>query len=528
MLNRITLIFLINSINSLSLSNKKIHQNEVDVVMFVNGNTILNVSLLSDFNTNSQQCIVTVNQIKDGNHTFGEKIIQDSAKLAAKGSALIINTPNNEYLGNFIVTVIFLSSDVNDSKAFQYYKSFSFLITFDRQLNFKTSIYTENLNNTSKEISKIRDSYGARVYILVILSIYSSFVLLLLILRVKPTFKHGYEGTDNVKGEKFLRSMHENTQTRNLLEQLRNENYRKRAWEIYNSVSKNKLRITDSEREERTLKYLHKKILRLKTRKQSIFYSARLQSNSISVPDSIDTSIPLIFKLNKQNTLSVNTSTEALKNQDFLIKNEFEQTTKKLRDWAKSFEAKFRLKFSNRLEAVNKIEQGDLNKNFLHVNYKKFQCGKSLKNTASTSELKTEQANSFDFNFDATNSNLSLYKAPKPFISVGDTREENYLKDGSHSQLSTPTSVVRKLSISSSVKSSLNSKDVLITDTSQRHQRSINRHINRGLQLFNAKLNKNETFLSDISNEKSANIENGIRFLLTPSDSPIFQPKVKE
>ena len=125
-----------------------------------------------------------------------------------------------------------------------YLKSFWFLITFDQQLNFKTPIHTENLNNKSiKEISKIHDSYGATVYILVIFPIYSSFVLLLLILRIKPTFKHGYEGTDNVKGEKFLRSMYENTQTRNLLEQLRNENYRKRAWEIYNSVSKNKMRI---------------------------------------------------------------------------------------------------------------------------------------------------------------------------------------------------------------------------------------------------------------------------------------------
>ena len=125
-----------------------------------------------------------------------------------------------------------------------YLKSFWFLITFDQQLNFKTPIHTENLNNKSiKEISKIHDSYGATVYILVIFPIYSSFVLLLLILRIKPTFKHDYEGTDNVKAEKFLRSMYENTQTRNLLEQLRNENYRKRAWEIYNSVSKNKMRI---------------------------------------------------------------------------------------------------------------------------------------------------------------------------------------------------------------------------------------------------------------------------------------------
>jgi hypothetical protein len=85
------------------------------------------------------------------------------------------------------------------------------------------------IKKTIKSEKFNKNSTSAKMYIWVIISIYSTFVLLLLILRVKPILKGGTENTDRVKGEKFLRSMHEYTHTRRILEQLRNEAYRKKA-----------------------------------------------------------------------------------------------------------------------------------------------------------------------------------------------------------------------------------------------------------------------------------------------------------
>jgi hypothetical protein len=356
------------------------------------------------------------------------------------------------------------------------------------------------------------------MYIWVIISIYSTFVLLLLILRVKPILKGGTENTDRVKGEKFLRSMHENTHTRRILEQLRNEAYRKKAWEIYNSNSNNENKTAVSEREEKTLKNLHKKIHQLKSRKQSIFYSASLHSPTGPHSGASALSEPLISKdNNKQNPLSASRLIDELKNQDSLqISN--------LRDWAKNFEFKFRTKFSNQNEIANKIRNKAGKKSFHQPNGQNFD--KSLRNISSATEFKTEnirENSTVTFNFDTVNSNLSLNKSSIPFIRIGNHT----------SYLSTPTTEKRNLSISSSNKSStLNSKEILPIDQQNRKLTSKNNR-GGGLTFLSAKSmssrsqSKNEIQLLELYNEKSSSSEKGIRFVLTPSDSPIFQPKVK-
>jgi hypothetical protein len=229
----IFIIFMISRTNSISVFNNK-RINEADILMFVYESTIINVSLKTDYNfeiNKKHQYTVAVNQIINfTNKSLKEdEIIQNSAKLAAKGCALIINTSGKEDLENTIATVIYLSVNLNKSEEIENYKSFLFLISFDRPLNvnIKKTIKSEKFNKNST--SATYDFHGAKMYIWVIISIYSTFVLLLLILRVKPILKGGTENTDRVKGEKFLRSMHENTHTRRILEQLRNEAYRKKA-----------------------------------------------------------------------------------------------------------------------------------------------------------------------------------------------------------------------------------------------------------------------------------------------------------
>jgi len=206
---------------------------------------------------------------------------------------------------------------------------------------------------------------------------------------------------------------------------------------------------------------------------------------------------------------------DELKNQDSLqISN--------LRDWAKNFEFKFRTKFSNQNEIANKIRNKAGKKSFHQPNGQNFD--KSLRNISSATEFKTEnirENSTVTFNFDTVNSNLSLNKSSIPFIRIGNHT----------SYLSTPTTEKRNLSISSSNKSStLNSKEILPIDQQNRKLTSKNNR-GGGLTFLSAKSmssrsqSKNEIQLLELYNEKSSSSEKGIRFVLTPSDSPIFQPK---
>ena len=208
----VLMFIIISKISGNSIFDNKRKTNHTDIIMFVNGNKIVNVSLMSDFNfenNKNNKYIVTVNQIIDQNYKSlnEDEIIQNSAKLAAKGCALIINTSNKEDLGNIIATVVNLSVESNETQ--DLYKSFLFLITFDQPLNVNIKKTIKSEKFTQNSTSTQYDFHGASMYIWVIISIYSTFVLLLLILRVKP--KGGTEATDRVKGEKFLRNMHENT-----------------------------------------------------------------------------------------------------------------------------------------------------------------------------------------------------------------------------------------------------------------------------------------------------------------------------
>ena len=517
----VLMFIIISKISGNSIFDNKRKTNHTDIIMFVNGNKIVNVSLMSDFNfenNKNNKYIVTVNQIIDQNYKSlnEDEIIQNSAKLAAKGCALIINTSNKEDLGNIIATVVNLSVESNETQ--DLYKSFLFLITFDQPLNVNIKKTIKSEKFTQNSTSTQYDFHGASMYIWVIISIYSTFVLLLLILRVKP--KGGTEATDRVKGEKFLRNMHENTHTRHILEQLRNENYRKKAWEIYNSDSNKKNETIVSEREEKTLRNLHKKIHELKSRKHSIFYSASIHSPTEQTSDASALSVPLIVKnTNKKTSVSTSKLMDEMKNTESLqISN--------LRDWAKNFETKFRAKFSNENEILNKSKNETCGKNVLRVNRLNYE--KSLKNTSSASDFKTDlsrENSTVAFNFDTLNSNISLNKTPIPFKKIGDNT----------SYLLTPASNIRNLSISSSNKSStLSSKEIL--PASQQNLNLTNKnnnYNNRGLPFLSSKdisprsQKKKEIQLFEMNNEKNASYDKGIRFLLTPSDSPIFQSKVK-
>jgi hypothetical protein len=116
---------MISRTNSISVFNNK-RINEADILMFVYESTIINVSLKTDYNfeiNKKHQYTVAVNQIINfTNKSLKEdEIIQNSAKLAAKGCALIINTSGKEDLENTIATVIYLSVNLNKSEEIENY-----------------------------------------------------------------------------------------------------------------------------------------------------------------------------------------------------------------------------------------------------------------------------------------------------------------------------------------------------------------------------------------------------------------------
>jgi hypothetical protein len=127
-------------------------------------------------------------------------------------------------------------------------------------------------NETIKSKLKKYDDYdakGAKMYICVVLSLYSISLILLLLSRIKPATKKYKEDKDRERAEFLIKSMQEQTVTKGILEQLSNKEYRDKLWSIYLSHRKNSISCSDVnnrhfQNERNTLKNLEKKIETLK------------------------------------------------------------------------------------------------------------------------------------------------------------------------------------------------------------------------------------------------------------------------
>jgi hypothetical protein len=391
MLFKIILFQLINSIFCFSLY--KINQTKIlpEIIIVANGSNIINITM-PDFNnidvSKKYQYRVTINQLAvvDNNDTSAiDENIKDSARLAAKTAALI-KTPvfndvtKNDQFNNFVLTLVYLIKTTlnNETKDTGLY---SYQMTIDPVLNPKPIVNQENFikkltaikfvnnsrlarNDTSKS-SREYDSKGAIIYIWVIISFYSSFVLLLLILRVKPTLhKIPYEDTDREKAEGLMRNAQEDAAKRKILEQLRNETYRKKAWKIYHSNRDIKNDLMRNIREENTIKHLHKKLENMKLKHEVDRDPFKLTMSPLTRS---------FFQIGYE------------KQEGGLMKNDEckEVTTNRLRDWARSFESKFS-------SAIRVTE-----KNCDDV----WQQNTSLKSTASASDIID---NNLNLQFDST------------------------------------------------------------------------------------------------------------------------------
>ena len=105
------------------------------------------------------------------------------------------------------------------------------------------------------------DSSGARIYIVGMVFIFAFIVFLLLLIRIKPSVKYHKDKLDREKAEHLLRGMEEQLVTKKILEQLRNEKFREKAWNIYHDGEiSDETALRRFVNEETTLKNLHKKI----------------------------------------------------------------------------------------------------------------------------------------------------------------------------------------------------------------------------------------------------------------------------
>ena len=101
-----------------------------------------------------------------------------------------------------------------------------------------------------------KDDFGALVFTIFIISIYGSLLTLVLFLKVKP---YKLEEDDNDKALKIVQKQFQINNNKLLLEQLKNLEYRKKAWQIYKAdgvastsggydIEKEKLIIKDIEK----------------------------------------------------------------------------------------------------------------------------------------------------------------------------------------------------------------------------------------------------------------------------------------
>lgn len=77
-----------------------------------------------------------------------------------------------------------------------------------------------------EEQEKINDQVN---YLIAMFAVYALIVIVLLVLRIKPYARYQKERIDCEKAEHLLRDMEEQTVTRNILEQLKNSEFRDKA-----------------------------------------------------------------------------------------------------------------------------------------------------------------------------------------------------------------------------------------------------------------------------------------------------------
>lgn len=179
-------------------------------------------------------------------------------------------------------------------------------------------------------------------YLIAMFVVYALIVVILLVLRIKPYARYQKERIDCEKAEHLLRDMEEQTVTRNILEQLKNSEFRDKAWKIYRANSPQDL--AESSRElkhamlERiTLETITKKIETINKAKQGL----EDYDKSLMTTPRLQTQVSLnmfrgesrIDKLNKKYR-----SGQLHSQPGASSKRQREQAINSLREWANSFQ----------------------------------------------------------------------------------------------------------------------------------------------------------------------------------------------
>lgn len=134
------------------------------------------------------------------------------------------------FINNLTYEIVFLKS--LNSTEIQSPEKLEFVV-LDHILNSTKAFNTEN-NVSNFEA----DPKGEILYMMTIFSIFAMIVFLIIAAKVKPRKMDFNEIADREKARYLLRNMEEHVITENILEQLRNKEYRTKAWDIYRSSSK--------------------------------------------------------------------------------------------------------------------------------------------------------------------------------------------------------------------------------------------------------------------------------------------------
>ena len=196
------------------------YSNELNI--FLNKSQLVSVALLQKSNQ-SDYCLVVLNDL----HNLSiQKYNADATQI------------NKAYL--FI-------------KA--YLKSFSRISMIQiLNTNFSTKyvLLIEAKSNSSTQTKmQIEQIHGQVMFIITIMLTYSLLVFLVLVRNVKPRRQQLKANKDVEIGEFLLKSMHNQTVNKVILEQLRDKEYRAKAWDIYNKDRLDK----DARFEEKLLLY---------------------------------------------------------------------------------------------------------------------------------------------------------------------------------------------------------------------------------------------------------------------------------
>ena len=182
----------------------------------------------------------------------------------------IFNLHQQDYsrLSGLISTNYYLTGDLNNS-----YILVIFNDTFD-------SNYKQSAEKTSSE-----KATGAKLFIILLMTIYAIITVCILVSKVKPVIEKRKRKHANARTEYLLHNITEQTETRQILNQLRDKRYRERIWSIYRPSggeglpTDEDLAAKQSEKERHTLKDIERKISVIKK------YERKLEEKSIDYLD---------------------------------------------------------------------------------------------------------------------------------------------------------------------------------------------------------------------------------------------------